>query len=490
MRHLAVARLWFEANSFCPVTAGRAAFEGREWRRGAAAIEACRGAETELAAVVNFITHKPDWQVTVLRCASAAPAGPMDDDLFTEFYDEVMAGLAGQRWDAVYLSLHGAALTTRRVRPELTLLASVRNAIGDAPLGASFDLHANLAPEAARYLTYASGYRTYPHVDMRATAARVLDRLSRTAEGRLQPVGAVVKVPAMLPSFNMRAGDHEDGPMAEVQALARVLESGAVLDVSAFGGFPYADTPDAGAAGMAFADADPAAARRAATTIAEALLERRQRFELRLPSPSEGIARALSGAPGLVCVTDPGDNPLSGGIGDTPGVFRALLVTKPEVPTVFAFFCDPVIVARAFGAGPGAALDVELGGSLTADFGPPVPARAIVRRLTDGRFINQGPMERGLAVDLGRTAVLDVEGIDVIVTEACQPANDPGFFALHGIDIERTRLLVVKAKNHFRAAFAHRAALIVDVDAPGPACLDLSLLPYRKVPMDLRPVLV
>jgi microcystin degradation protein MlrC len=131
-----------------------------------------------------------------------------------------------------------------------------------------------------------------------------------------------------------------------------------------------------------------------------------------------------------------------------------------------------------------------LGGSLTADFGPPVPARATVRRLTDGRFINQGPMERGLAVDLGRTAVLDVEGIDVIVTEACQPANDPGFFALHGIDIERTRLLVVKAKNHFRAAFAHRAALIVDVDAPGPACLDLSLLPYRKVPMDLRPVLV
>jgi microcystin degradation protein MlrC len=97
-------------------------------------------------------------------------------------------------------------------------------------------------------------------------------------------------------------------------------------------------------------------------------------------------------------------------------------------------------------------------------------------------------MERGLSVDLGRSVVLDVSGIQVIVTERCQPANDPAFFALHGIDLARTRLLVVKAKNHFRAAFAARAALIVDVDAPGPACLDLSRLPYRKVPVDLRPL--
>jgi microcystin degradation protein MlrC len=490
MRHLAVARLWYAANSFSPVTAGRVAFEQCEWRQGTAAVEAGRGAETELAAVVNFIAHKPDWQVTTLRCASAVPAGPMDDGLFTEFYDEVMAGLGAQRWDAVYLSLHGAALTTRRLRPELSLIAAVRNAIGDAALGASFDMHANLASEAAQYLTYASGYRTHPHVDRRATAARVLDRLSKAAEGRLQPVGAVAKVPALLPSFNMRAGDDQDGPMAEVQALARVLESGALLDVSAFGGFVYADTSDAGAAGMAFADNDPAAARRAATMVAEALMERRPRFDVRLPSPRDGIARALVGPPGLVCVTDPGDNPLSGGLGDTPGVFRALVAANPGVPTVFAFFCDPVIVARACGAGVGAALDVELGGSQTADFGPPVQMRATVQYLTGGRYTNYGPMERGLAVDLGRSVVLEAEGIQVIVTETCQPANDPAFFALHGIDLEQTRLLVVKAKNHFRAGFADRAALIVDVDAPGPACRDLSLLPYRKVPMDLRPQLV
>ena len=44
-RHLAVARLWYEANSFSPVIADRAAFERREWLRGEEALEAARGAK-------------------------------------------------------------------------------------------------------------------------------------------------------------------------------------------------------------------------------------------------------------------------------------------------------------------------------------------------------------------------------------------------------------------------------------------------------------
>jgi microcystin degradation protein MlrC len=37
----------------------------------------------------------------------------------------------------------------------------------------------------------------------------------------------------------------------------------------------------------------------------------------------------------------------------------------------------------------------------------------------------------------------------------------------------------VKAKNHFRAAFAPLCAAIVEVDTPGPAGIDLASMPYR-----------
>ena len=132
-------------------------------------------------------------------------------------------------------------------------------------------------------------------------------------------------------------------------------------------------------------------------------------------------------------------------------------------------------------------MDCRLGGRLTADFGAPLEVVARVARLTGGRFVNRGPMERGLPVDLGPTAVLDVQGIEVIVTSACVAPNDPSYFALHGIDPARPGLLCVKAKNHFRAAFAETFAAILDVDTPGPAALDLARLPFRHLPPERLP---
>lgn len=478
-RKLAVARFWFEGNAFCPHTTGRTQFELREWTCGDAAIAAARGTASELAAVADFAVTHTESEVTTLRCASASPGGPIDDAVYAQIVDEITRGLAGTHWDAVYLSLHGAAITHTRLAPDLDLVRAVRQAIGTATvLGASFDLHANLHPDMATLLDVASGYRTYPHVDMRETAARVLDLIERKVRGEIAPTGVIVRPRIVLPSFNMRT---DDGPMAALQTHARLLEHAPVLDASVFGGFPYADTPDTGAAVMVYADGNRAAAERAAQALSDEIAALAAQFEPRLTDAATGLRQALSAPPGLVAVTDPGDNPLSGGIGDTPELFRALLAAAPAVPTVFAFFADARTVARATAAGVGATIDVMLGAQHSADFGAPIAARARVLRLTDGRFRNSGPMERGLAVQLGRTAVLDVQGIQVIVTQHCMPANDPAFFALHGIDLAATRLLCVKAKNHFRAAFEDRCTAIIDVDCPGPAAADLRTLPFRHV---------
>jgi microcystin degradation protein MlrC len=146
----------------------------------------------------------------------------------------------------------------------------------------------------------------------------------------------------------------------------------------------------------------------------------------------------------------------------------------------FAYFADASLVARARQAGPGAMIQASLGARHGDAFGAAVPVHARVLRFTNGRFVNTGPMERGAPVDVGPSVVLDVEGIVTVVTSAVGPANDPGFLALHGIDPAATRLLVVKAKNHFRAAFLALCAAIVDVDCPGPAAADLSTLPFRR----------
>lgn len=252
MPRLAVARLWHEGNSFSPVPTTLAQFRACEWSTGEAARELYRGTATEIGAALAFAESRPDWEVTFLRCAAAPPGGPILDKDFEVVASEILDGLAAGRWDAVYLSLHGALVTASRPRPELELLQAVRRQIGDVPFGASFDLHANLGPAVLGLLDVAAGYKTYPHVDMAATATRVLELLALRVAGRIRPIGAIAKAGVLLTSFNMRT---TDGPMAELRGLASEWEARpGVLDATVFGGFAYGDSPDAGAAAMVFTD--------------------------------------------------------------------------------------------------------------------------------------------------------------------------------------------------------------------------------------------
>lgn len=487
-KRLAVARFWYEGNAFCPAPCAMADFERREWRKGDEALAAADGTATELGEVAEFARAHPDWDVVALRCASALPGGPIEDAVHRAYTDEVLADLAAGagRWDAVYLSLHGAAITDRRQTPDLDFVRAVRALLPGVPLGASFDLHANLAPALGGLLDCASGYKTYPHIDMRDAARRALDMLLRMQAGALSPRVLVAKPDLLLSSFNMRT---DAGPMRELQDLAAAQVGEGVADVSVFGGFPYADTADTGASVLVVADTARDASGDQARAVAEAMTAAMRRlapaFAVNLPTPQAGLAQAVEAARaggGLVAVTDPGDNPLSGGVCDTPALFRALLDARIDLPCVFASFADPDAVRRAYEAGQGGHCELNLGGRVSRDFGPPVRAAFRVERFTDGEFSNTGPMETGVRTSCGRTVLLslcDRPNVQVIVTEQVAPANDPGFFALHGIDLDQVRLLCVKAKNHFRAAFLPLCAAIIDVDAPGPAALDLRLLPFR-----------
>ncbi|HYF08061.1 MAG TPA: MlrC C-terminal domain-containing protein, partial [Acetobacteraceae bacterium] len=362
-------------------------------------------------------------------------------------------------------------------------VARIRAIIGKSvPITASFDFHANMAPEMAEWLDGASAYRTYPHVDMDRAAMRALALLERAMGGAPRARGHIAKRPMMLHSFHMRDAG---GPMAEVWAEAAAAERAPILDASLFGGFAWGDSPYAGPSAMVWAE-DAGAARALAERLADSIAARRARFAVTLPDPESALRQALAAPPGLVALLDPADNPLSGGIADTPGLLRTLVEAKLEVPTVFAFLHDPASVAAAREAGVGATITRWLGGQVTEQFGKPVIAEVEVERLTDGRFVNEGPMERGAPVDLGSTCVLRLGQLRVICTERKEAAVDPAFFGLHGIDLGATRLLANKAKNHFRAAFAERCAAIVECDAPGPAALDLAALPFRHVPRAWR----
>lgn len=133
-------------------------------------------------------------------------------------------------------------------------------------------------------------------------------------------------------------------------------------------------------------------------------------------------------------------------------------------------------------AGQGARLSLHLGGRIDDRFGVPVFVEGTVERLTEGRFTNTGPMETGINVDLGPTAVIRTRPLRIILTSDCYLPKDPQYFRLHGIDHGRIPVLPAEAKNHFRASFGKLFEAFAQVETPGPAMAEATKLPFRRIP--------
>jgi microcystin degradation protein MlrC len=120
-RRLAIARLWYEANSFSPLRTDLTAFKNREWGSGEAARAFYADTATEIGGVLALEPEYPDWEFHYLHCTAAPPGGLVQPDAFAEIARLILDGIGARTWDAVYLSLHGAMATIDDPTPEFHL---------------------------------------------------------------------------------------------------------------------------------------------------------------------------------------------------------------------------------------------------------------------------------------------------------------------------------------------------------------------------------
>ncbi|HCG28641.1 MAG TPA: hypothetical protein DEU95_02580, partial [Chloroflexi bacterium] len=153
-----------------------------------------------------------------------------------------------------------------------------------------------------------------------------------------------------------------------------------------------------------------------------------------------------------------------------------------------ASICDPRAVERCIAAGPGLTIGLELGGHTDRLHGPPLHIAGEVRNLSIGRYVNAGPMHAGVEVNLGPTAVVRVRGIDVVVTTYAETPIDLNVFRSQGIEPTARRVIALKGKGHFRAAFEPIAARVVLVEGPGITGSDLSRLKFERVRRPIWPL--
>jgi microcystin degradation protein MlrC len=425
--------------------------------------------------------------IVPLAWGFANPAGPVEDEAFERIaaVNCALLSLALDEGplDGVYLDLHGAALVDSFPDAEGELLRRVRAIIGEnLPLAISLDPHANLTEAMVHLTDIVVPFRTYPHIDMKEAGARaaglLFDRIGRgkpwaKAWRRLDfwlPLGAqCTLMEPMKPVMSERAtiaGNHD------------------VVELAFCFGFPYADFPGCGPALASYAGTMDEADK-AADEFLSFVNAREHTFTQELLQSDVAVAEArrlASTATGPIVIADTQDNPGGGGHGDTTELL-AELVRQQAKGALLCLINDEASAAKCHAAGEGATILLSLGGKSD---GMPYGCLARVERLTDGRFTLTGPMGAGNPGNLGPTALIDVQGIKVIVATRKMQASDQAIIRHVGVEPSSCPVLVLKSSVHFRADFGPIASHIIVAAAPGPVIADPSTLNFQHAPADIR----
>jgi microcystin degradation protein MlrC len=492
MRALKVltAELTHETNTFCKFPTTLSSFVERAYLLGDAAVAARGHANTPLAGFLD-VGRMHDWNVLHVLSADAQPGGPVTRAAFDALIAPIIAAAKAVRADlgGVLLGLHGAMVTDFCEDGEGELLHRLREQIGPSVvIGITLDPHANVSRKMCDLANIMVSYKTYPHVDMRLAGRHAAEILQRAMTGDIHPFTLRVSRP-MLEEVN--GGRTDIGPMIERLAQARRYEQEAdVFAVSVNGGFANADIAEVGPTVLVTAQGDMVRHARFAAGLADDIWVRRNQplnEYLTVTQAAAICANYFSPSTKPIVVADYADNPGGGAYGDSTDLLAALLDAGVN-NACYGAMTDPETVQQLGMHLPGDTVQVRLGGKTDARFGGgPLMLQGTLISLSNGHYVGSGAMVGGLQRTWGPTAVIQVDGIEILVVSLRGQVLDLEQFKAFGIDPEKKNVVALKSMQHFRAAFEPIAGQVIVCDSGALCTLNYARLPFARVPRPLFP---
>lgn len=457
--------------------------------RGEALIAHYRSMRNEVGGALSVFDLHPDVEVVPAISARAiTSAGTLAAAdwarLRTDILDAIRScGDAPSAVDAAYFALHGAMAAEDEPDPEGALLQHARALLGpDVPIVASFDLHGILTDRILHHADAICCFHTYPHVDFYDTGQRAARLLLNVINGA-RPVTAKVFIPALVRGDELITAT---GAIRHAVDAAKALEANDALSAGLFWGNPFTDVPELATYSFVVTDSDAALAEREARRIAELFWREHEKMRVPLTPLDEAVwlAHEQLAHGGTTVLVDAADATSSGASGDGNAILRKLIEThypgKALIPIV-----DAPAAEAAFEAGVGETVTVSLGGTLDPGRFTPIRVEAYVHLLSDGVFRSESFDEAWYA---GRTAVLLVGTLTIVVTSRAVSLYDRSLFYAHGQDPRRFDLVVVKSPHCQPHMFKDWAARYIDVDAPGSTSANVVALGHTRVRRPMWPL--
>ncbi len=269
-----------------------------------------------------------------------------------------------------------------------------------------------------------------------------------------------------------------------VKRITALQDEPGVLLVSAHHGFEGSDSPELSASVVVTTDGDPDLAARLAMQVATDFHDTITSRVWHGPDVADSVDAALAFEGRPVVLADRADNAGGGASSDSTFVLAELL-RRGANDVALALLWDPVAVDMCHDAGVGARLPLRIGGKCGPMSGDPLDVVADVLRIrhdaTQSLFGVGEP-----TFPLGRTALIHVDGIDIVMNTSRTQVFSHHVFSQHGIDPLDRHVLVVKSTQHFMNDFGTFAATVIRCDGPGTLTTHLDTLPFRRAPRPLR----
>jgi microcystin degradation protein MlrC len=495
-RRILIAGIFHETHSFIDEVTGQSAFGVR---RGDEML-ARRGDASTIDGFLE-VADAEGWEVVPTIEIGAAPSATVAHEVFENFWAELgpaaETALATGGLDGIWLSLHGAFVTTQSQDVEGELLARLRaiKGIENLPIFGVFDLHANFTEAMATGATGLVGYRENPHIDTRAMAVYSTQLLARSLRDNVMPRMFMRNAPVMWAPPGTGTADR---PMRDLEALARQLErdNPEFWAVNIIGGYAFSDVDSAGVAFSLITTGGEENARAALDALEALAVELRdlgQPREWDLDAAIDDLQQkaASSSGSGPFIIVEPADNIGGGGPGDDTAVLRAFL--RHGLDNAAVIIADAAAVEALADAQPGDVRQLTIGGKGSPLGAPPLPVEARFVSRTDGRFVLEDRNSHmvastGVNINMGPSAVIQVDGVLVLLTTHKCPPNDLGQFRSQGIVPETLFAIGVKAAVAHRRAYDGIMRGTYTVATEGPCTSVITSLPFKRLRPGVYPI--
>ena len=494
-KRIALMGFFLESNNFAPVS-DEAAFRSLCYLAGSEILDDMALENPSLPIEINAFADNMnnagiEWEPVPILVTGSEPGGPIDHAFFKTTVAEMERRLReAMPLDGVYCAAHGAMTSTEEHDPDGEVFEMIRRVVGaDTPVLATLDLHTNISERMVETTDCLLAYLTNPHVDQAARAQEAAN-LMRDMFAGLKTEKAFIRLPICPPSVTLLT---EDGPYGDLIDYGQQTKSSEIVNVSVTAGFVFSDTPKNGISVIVTSRGGVSPARKLALDIAKRGWADRERYKIKLTSLEETVEMVLANGQDTTrpaqIFADVADNPGGGGRGNTTWILRELVDAGAQ-GVYFGNFIDADLAEAAWTQGEGATFEAVFNAAGETEYSKKFKATVTVLKVSDGQCIGRRGIFRGRSISIGRSALLQVGGVKVVVASKRKQCADPIFFEMFGLNVAEARSVIVKSRGHFRAGFDETFApdQVLEVDVKGLTSPVLSNFEFKGLPRPVYPL--